>query len=348
MRALATVPASFDTYVVPSGGIGIRTASGSLYSYVPANGADCLQAFAGTNSRGLLDSSATSRIATPLSIQFGSANGNSSSSYWQANAPHLADATIPAPATAVVVETGGNQYVGDLDGAKRVYWNSETKRLTLTHLAADKLVTGNPRVQLNGHPLPTEQWLRFYCHFELGSEDFHWPLPELNKNTILVFQIKGDNTAFPPLTLEVRNNTYVGDPPAGSPDDRLVDVVLLRRTANESTNEVVFRVNGLTRRRVHKFVIDFFPSFWGQGHTGLWFNGERVPQVGLLNEPHEFWVAAPNLYSSQNDLYHPMWGIYRTNYTVQAPDAAAIVWHRAEVQWKQGSVSSVPLQPDYS
>lgn len=344
-KAMAVNSSNFETYVTPGSGINIGMVSGPPYIYVPDKNMDSIQAFAGINSRGILDSQASVRVATPLSIQFGRANGIS---YWQANARDLSDTSGISPATEVVIEADGSQNVGDLNGVKRVRWERETKRLTLIQLATDGLVTNNPRTQLNGQPIPTDRWLRFYCHFELGNANIPWPAHVAGKSTILIFQIKGDNSSFPPLTLEVRDNTYAGDPPSGAPDSRLFDVVLLRRKVNDSVNEVIFRVNGLTRRRVHKLVIDFFPAFTGKGHISLWFNGERVPHVDLPDEPNALWVEAPSLYPNLNDVYHPMWGIYRMNYTEKAPDGAAIVWHRAEVQSRQASVGSIPLQPDFS
>lgn len=331
--AAVPAPSTLETYVVAASGVAIqRFGDVSSYVYTPPGNQNRLQAFAGLKSRGLLDEALLSqaRVSTPLSIQFGTSQSNPDAQidYWQANAQNMEGNASPV---CVAVEAGtSHQYVGQTGSDKRVHWNHGNQRLTMMQLAGDHYVTGNPRVQLNGHPVPTKGWLRFYCHFQLGSAYVNWPAYQAQGlNSALIFQLKGDATAFPPLTLDVWNNED-GDP-------NLVDVVVTRRTVNAKPAEVVFRVKGLARRQPYRFVIDVFPNWENeQAHLSLWFNEQRV---SVVNQPDRFVLTDATIYPIK-DLYHPMWGIYRYRYDSSVPpvtDNAAIVWHRAEVQWKSGA-----------
>lgn len=337
--AAVTPPSTLTTYVVPGAGVTIqRFGDLTPYVYTPPNRLDRLQAFAGPNSRGLLDRQLLpTRRATPLSVQFGTseANPNTQIDYWQANTAHMEDSESP---TSVVVEAStGHHFLGETNTDKRVHWNHGYQLLTMMQLKGDHYVSGNPRVQLNGHPVPTKTWLRFYCHFQLGSKHVAWPVYKAERNSTLIFQLKGDATAFPPLTLDVWESE--------DGDQSLVDVVLIRRTVNADPIEPVFKVKNLKRGELHRFVIDVYPNWeTGQASLSLWFNEQRVSVIGTSDQ---FVLKDPTIYPIK-DLYHPMWGIYRYLYkdtNAPVPDHSAIVWHRAEVQWKSGAPTDVLPAP---
>lgn len=301
------------------------------------------QIFAGPLSVGLIDS--VNNIAFPNSVQFGTGASDIIA--------NTAFTAVPPNTTSSGMETGGSSALpclittesnGDQHlGFQRVYWKQQTKILELSQYADDALVTSNPRVQVWGHRLiHKNSYYRFFLNFKLGNSFVPWAPYITNKNTILIFQLKGA-ASYPLFDVQVRD--------AASGDVTKRDLYFLRRLANTNVGgfdnqgqDRVLVVSDISLDSFYNFCIDYLPDYTSRNNGGkasivIYKNNIKQTLHSDVGGGQE--VLDNTLYSATPDYVQPMWGIYRLNYSsAKAPNNCGITFKEA------GTItSSLPFNP---
>jgi hypothetical protein len=268
------------------------------------------QVFAGSDSSGLVVSSA----ARPLSIQFGTTAAESlADTAYTATSAEMESGTIPE---LVTVEANGNHSVG----YGRIIWNTNTKHLRMEQRAGDALLSNNPRVQIYSYPLLQKTtYYTVYLSFKLGDDATPWARVISNKNSTLIWQLKG-GASFPPLTVEIYDPTN-GDPAC-------FDLVFLQRIENSSPQTELYRVSNCLKEKYHEcklvFLLDSLSqSAGGRAYTAFYYNHILSYEATTLN----IYPLTPD-----GDL-SCMWGIYRYRYIGEkAPDNSCIIFTNAKIE----------------
>lgn len=301
------------------------------------------QVFAGPNSVGLLDP--LSGAALPMSVQFGTGATD--------GIPNTSFTATPPNTASTGMESGGSSAAPclvEIDGSSnqsmgygRVTWNATTKALRMLQKADDALVSSNPRCQLYAHRcLNRTAAFRFYLEFQLGDDITAWPALVANKNTVLIFQLKG-SSSYPPFDVQVRE--------AASGNSATRDLYFLRRLSNSVTggfdnqgqNRVLVVYDIPLKQRLN-FAIDFVPD-WRDGYGFISILRDGVVQQLHADVGGQLYYTGRTLYTSATpDSVSAMWGIYRPNYSsAKAPDDCAITFYRAEVVIKPQPTARSPV-----
>lgn len=291
------------------------------------------QVFSGLNSAGLVDQS--SGAGLPQSVQFGTGAGDVvPDTAFTAVAPNSTSSGMEAGGSSaapclVEVDGSGNQSLG----YGRVRWNFSTKQLRLMQKADDALISLNPRVQLYARVcLNRTAFYYFHLDFALGDAETPWPAFVTGKNTTVIFQLKGGAT-YPPFDVQVRD--------AASGNTAKRDLYFLRRLTNVGPGGGGFDNQGQNRVLIvadvdlgvrYQFGIQVRLS-WddAEGFVRIFQNG--IPQRLHSDVGGGMYYVEKTMYSATPNAVSAMWGIYRVNYaSAKAPDDAAIVLYRAEVE----------------
>lgn len=271
------------------------------------------QIFAGVDSTGFYNQSLD--LAYPISVQFGTSISETNVAHtaycWPCIPSMTSSGVYPCKTT---VEPNGDQWLA----GKRMVWRPDTKSIRLEVRPDDQLVFNNPRFQLYGHYLKNRAgYYRFPLDFTLGDAEVAWPEYVYSGNTVLLFQLKGSSSSFPPFNAQVRT--------AASGDTTKRDLYFLRRLKCSA----VGGFDGVGEDRVaifrdispgvrYRFHIDMYLDWSGsntrgKAYTCIWYKGSRLKlhsDVGGVTE-----LRQPTIYGSATpDIFAPMWGIYVLNY----------------------------------
>jgi len=284
--------------------------------------------FAGPGAIGLMRNS----TAMASSLQWGTGPSESPAST-SVTANYAAQEPGGSAHTLVSVDAATGNATAD-NG--RFQFDKAAGTLRMSHNQDDALVSSNPRVQLYTSYLPARcGWMRIYMGFQLGDANMPWPKWVFNLNSTLILQIKDGSASFPPLTLDIYDNS--------DGDTNLRDLVLPIRTDNVSSQTVLYRVKGVKLATRYNICLDVRLD-WLDRSTGgapsirLWQDTSLVPSVNGLtdeNATHTIYPPSANYVypGSASGGWQAMWGIYRYRYSsVQAPDGASITFHKALVE----------------
>lgn len=300
------------------------------------------QMFAGPVSTGLVNTS--SNIAFPSSIQFGTgATDGVVDTSFTATPPNTSTSGMESGGSStapclIEEDSAGNQQLG----YSRFYWKASDKSLRIVQFPDDALVSLNPRSQLYSHRLIHRNQYRFLLEFQLGDDEIPWPMLVANKNTILIFQIKGASS-YPVFDVQIRE--------AASSNPNTRDLYFLRRLANSNSGgfdnqgqDRVAVVSDVLLGKRYNFAVDYFPDYVNQASGGrasiqIWSDNELLTlhsDVGGTSES-----TGATLYAATPDYIQAMWGLYRVNYATKAPNAACIVFYQAGILTSSSSIPNV-------
>lgn len=192
--------------------------------------------------------------------------------------------------------------------------------------AADALVSGAPRVQIAGWPFYGETAFKREMRVKFGDATTPWPAYVANKSSCLIWQIKTPASGNPVLQLTAYQ--------AGEGSLNLA--LRWKPTAAGSAATIVdaFLATGLALGTFHDIVIEGFLSPRPVRGVRPWLrcrvNGQQLPALrGATNPDDRYTAYITTLFpdaSGSNGYYQDRMGVYRFDYSTQAPDDCCLVF----------------------